>query len=349
MRDLFVIFLSMLSACSFLKKEEPVSRELETERKVIRQLEEKFGFINVDEKVHDYSYYLDSAGFVEYIRIIDKNLEELPQEIFQLKRLTSIGLFSENITDIPKDLDKIESLEKINLLKMPIRRVSNLKLPDKLKFINFTECPLEEFPKLYKENDSIPYDLIISDTKIDTIPDFVGEMNLSELDAEHCPLTYVSPNLGDCENITQLNFEGIKNLKLPDELRKLKKVEDLNLKWTALRKIPDFVWEMKNLDALYITSNLITEIPPEIGKLKKLKFLYAQGNYIATLPKEFAQIKGIELIHLEGNPIKTRSLPAELFFPRTTKEKPELLVNVPGRYDCFSVPEEQVRQAFDVD
>ncbi|MDR6241823.1 leucine-rich repeat domain-containing protein [Aureibacter tunicatorum] len=351
MKYLIIFFISLLMSCSSNRENKHIDislqRELEREKKIIEILENKYGFVDIDEKNTDLNYDQHDNGLIRVVYIQNKDFDYLPSEIYQLKHITRLDLRGANFKDLPDSLMSFKNLKELMLLNNPIIRVSEIKIPNSIENIRFDDCPMESFPKLQKENDSIPYKLFLSKTKIDSIPDFVGDMNICLLWANECPITYISPNLGNCENMYEVDFSRIKTDQFPEELGKLSKMNYVKLNRLKLNAIPEFIFEWKNLTAIKLNNNKIREVPEAIGQLKKLKSFYAQSNELTTLPKEFGQLKNIEFIDLEYNVLDHKSFPEEMFFPRNG-DKARLYVSRPDCYTCFSVPEEQVRRAFKV-
>ena len=351
MKIIHILLLISFFSCSKRKKTKQLTeveiQEQIKEKALIKSLENQYGFVNIEKENKNLAYHFDENGFVRMIIIENTEMNVLPKEIYDFSRLESLYINNNQFTDLPDSLSNFKYLDFINIAENPIIEVKNTLLPNLMKQIHFNGCVLESFPQLKKENDSIAYKLFLTKTKIDSIPDFVGDMNIKLLWVNECPITYISPRLGDCENMYGIDFSRIKTNIFPKQLAKLKKMDYIKLNRLELTEVPDFVFEWESLTAIQIDYNKISELPSGIAKLKNLKSFYAKSNDFKTLPKEFGELKNIEFIDLEYNVLDYESFPKEMFFPRSGK-KPRLYVGRPNCYDCFSVPEEQVRKAFRV-
>ncbi|MCG8475922.1 MAG: leucine-rich repeat domain-containing protein [Cytophagales bacterium] len=331
----------------------------QTDKKALLALMEKYKLTNGRvRKGRDYSkeYYIEKGLiggeiYLEMITITDTDISSLPKEIYAFKNLRRLYLENNQFTDMPEGLSRFKHLRSVHMSGNPIKKINNTLLPNSMMGVFLSETPLESFPHFTRKDNSGYFQLVLRDTKVDSIPDFVGEMNIASLWMQRCPITYISPNLGQCVNMNDMKFEANPFLKeFPETLANMKKMEHIEFNWLPLRKIPDFVWEWKELDALHLKGCLIQEIPPQIGELKKLRYLRVPGNKLSTLPAELGELPIIDYIGAEGNPLHPRSLPKG-FFPdrqKPTDSLPSLYVGAPDRYDIFSVPEEQVRKAYRV-
>ena len=353
MKYIYLLILSFLLSCTSNKRERKkinlIQDEVQAEQINLAILKDKYGFESIDDGLDSLNYELDSLGRVVDIWINNLDIDTIPNEIFEFKNLDYLNLKHCLFTDIPNNIASFKRLKRLVLSENPIKKIENVNLPNSLEYLSIRKVPLEKFPHFTKENDSIPYRLFLPDTKIDSIPDFVGDMNLKTLWLQRCPINYISPNLGNCENMEELQFEANPFLKeFPKELAKLKKMEMIHMNWLPLRKMPEFIFEWPELYSIHIENSMISEIPSKIGKLKKLRFLYAEGNNVRTLPEELGKVPNIEFIDFDGCPIDISSIPAGFFPERDLPQKklPTLYLNAPNCYDCFSVPEEQVRKSY---
>ncbi|BDD04348.1 leucine-rich repeat domain-containing protein [Aureibacter tunicatorum] len=344
---LIILLMSMLLSCSFNKS----SDELKKEQQIISILEKKYGFTNTDIETLDrrYRYSINPDGFVKILSIKDKNCSQIPPEIFQLKRLKLLDVRNTTISQLPQAISTMEGLEEISFINNPIEMIGKFKIPNSVNDIWIRRTPLKEFPHFYKEDNSIPYELMLNETLIEEIPDYINEMNITQLNVMNCPnLQYISPKLGECQSLEVLEFKRNYKIKeFPKELDNLKRLKRLTLPNTGLTTIPDFVYELDSLKSLHLYENSISEIPPQIGQLKNLNRLLLSINDISSLPKEIGDLKQLELLDLRGNPLKWKALPAEAFWPREGDKQTRLLIDTDD-YSKFIVPEDQVRQAFDL-
>ena len=75
---------------------------------------------------------------------------------------------------------------------------------------------------------------------------------------------------GKLDQLTQLNYGGMKLVSLNVWVCNLTNLETLNLEGNKLTSLPSEIGNLTKLISLNISCNRIKQLPPEIGKLIKL-------------------------------------------------------------------------------
>ncbi|EKR90418.1 leucine rich repeat protein, partial [Leptospira santarosai str. CBC379] len=79
---------------------------------------------------------------------------------------------------------------------------------------------------------------------------------------------------------------GNKLTTLPKEIGNLQNLQDLNLNSNQFTTLPKEIWNLQKLQKLSLGRNQLTTLPEEIWNLQNLKTLDLEGNQLATLPEE---------------------------------------------------------------
>lgn len=145
---------------------------------------------------------------VKYLKLHDKNLTEIPKEVFRFPNLFTLDLENNNITDIPIEIQKCNQLTflmlKGNHIKTLPKEILSLK-------------------KLIR--------LDLSRNELSSVPNEVYHFKkLWKLDLSYNQLTTIH---SDIENLKKLRVLGLANNKLeklPEEFFKLKKLQFVDLR-----------------------------------------------------------------------------------------------------------------------
>lgn len=187
---------------------------------------------------------------------------EYLSRIFELRKLKSLDLSSENFPEIPAGISKL-----INLEELLLSNNSNLEiLPEeigdltKLKILN------------------------ISGTSITVLPQSIGNLtNLGIFIAETTPLTELPETFGNLRRLKTLNVSSSNISALPVSFGKLDSLENLYLYSTYLGFVPEPILKLVNLQILDLSSCGITTIPSDFQNLKSMYTLYLDYNPIQTI------------------------------------------------------------------
>ncbi|MCD8292004.1 MAG: TIR domain-containing protein [Prevotella sp.] len=120
---------------------------------------------------------------VTKLNLSNKNLAEIPQEVFQFTNLTKLVLSNNNIQSIPKDILKLKNLKTIDLANNNIKVLhsSVFKLP-KLRILNLYNNNVKSLPKQFY-NSTIKSLIVGHNTLTDL--DFNEMRNIEELDVTY--------------------------------------------------------------------------------------------------------------------------------------------------------------------
>jgi len=153
--------------------------------------------------------------------------------------------------------------------------------------------------------------LVFSRNDLSDLPRELGQLqDLTQLNLHGNNLAYLRKEIGQLTNLTKLDLSGNKLAALPREIGKLTKLNELNLSDNKLATLPRELYQIKDLVVLDLSANELTTLPPEIGQLTKLTRLNLSGNRLISLPKEIGLLTNLNYIDLSGNVLTT--LPPEI-------------------------------------
>ena len=155
-----------------------------------------------------------------------KNLELLPNTIFNLKLITMVYfLRCSKLDRLPENLGNAESLEYLTLDETAIRKVpSSIGLLKNLHRLSIGGCKgLSSSPH--------PIDLLLSSLS--------GASSLTSLYLNDCNLKAISNDIGSLFSLTLLNLSGNDFVCLPESIIRLSNLQTMKLNnCTSLRSLP---------------------------------------------------------------------------------------------------------------
>ncbi len=282
---------------------------------------------------------------LKHILLIENNFTQIPEEIYNLSSLEALSICESYIENVSKNISNLT-----NLKGLVFRNTIFNKLPDEIceldkidyliimnEHLCFTRKQAKWLDSIqkkencrelhintpgvysifslssYEELYSNPFDEEISwETKLDEWLNMVDK----DGDVNYCKLE--SGFLQADESVIILNYcESI--MKIPDELKYLKKLKEFSLLGRAkyekihtvpLRFLPKEIGSHANLETLRITNSFISELPKEIGNLNNLRLLNLEDNKLTEIPKEIGNLRNLEHLYLSGNNLT--ELPKEI-------------------------------------
>ncbi|CAI9270837.1 unnamed protein product [Lactuca saligna] len=236
------------------------------------------------------------------------NLDTLSRSICGLQLLRKL-ILEGGIQEVPKDLDKLEYLEKLEFSYTNIKHLpDNICMLKHLKYLHLRDCSLlEKLPKDLGELECLK-ELTLSSAKIKDLPDSICMLkHLESLKLVDCSLLEKLPkNLGQLECLKELTLSSAKIKDLPDSICKLKHLESLKLVdcW-LLEKLPKDLGELECLNELTLSSAKINDLPDSICMLKHLEsFKLKHCSTLEKLPKDLGELDCLKHLNLYSAKIK---------------------------------------------
>jgi internalin A len=234
------------------------------------------------------------------------DLSEIPDCVRELKNLTQLWLYSNQITTIPDGLGELKNLTTLVLDSNQITTIPDCVGELKnLTYLGLDSNQITTIPDCVGELKNLTY-LGLDSNQITTIPDCIGKLrNLTELWLSSNQITTIPDCIGKLRNLTELALDSNQITTIPDCIGELKNLTYLGLSSNQITTIPDCVGELKNLTILGLDSNQITTIPNCVGELKNLTELGLSSNQITTIPDCVGELKNFITLGLDSNQITT--------------------------------------------
>jgi Leucine-rich repeat (LRR) protein len=120
---------------------------------------------------------------------------------------------------------------------------------------------------------------------------------------KHGHIQELPDNIGQFENLMELNIFDNKLTTLPSTIGSLKNLKRLTVSGNILAQLPKDIGNMQSLETLIVNNNDLDTLPETMGTLKSLKILDIRNNAFTTLPSVLNTMNFLQTLYLNGNPL----------------------------------------------
>lgn len=251
-------------------------------------------------------------------------LSEVPEWIYQAKKLEILVLDYNQITRLPKRLEELSALRRIYWRYNDLKGGVKVPALDGIEKIDFTGNSLARLPKVHRLKGL--EELVLENNNFTKIPTWRGrrlkdlvELDLSlnpiELDKrwygllDHvsilklnkCEINSLHPSFYKMEGLTELQIQVNQLDSLPEGISALANLTKLSFYKNKLTELPLDFYELKKLVVIDLYYNEFERLPTELGNFKELEILYLSFNKLFDIPAEIAQLKKLEELYIHHN------------------------------------------------
>jgi Leucine-rich repeat (LRR) protein len=215
---------------------------------------------------------------------LDLSYQKIDQKLYEkictITDLQAVKLSGNEVSDYPKNMDKL-----INLVY------------------------LTAFPPNLKAYSTLHH-LELQHTAIDSIPASIAYLNrLQTLRFGSTEDTLKLPtSLRYLKKLTEVNIENCIMDSLPKELFKINSLKYLFLSSTNTWYLSKHFENLPELEVMVIENNHLSSLPFDIYKAQKLRIISLRGNKLTRLPESIAQLENLTILDLKGNPLEKGEL-----------------------------------------
>ena len=128
--------------------------------------------------------------------------------------------------------------------------------------------------------------------------------NSAYLDLSYMGLRYLSPYIGELEDLVDLDLRGNILDSLPNEISRLRRLTGLHLDGNNFGKLPTLLFNMAGLERLSLSNNRLTNLPKELGNLEELVSVDISSNSFGRLPAVLWGLKKLARLDASDNEIE---------------------------------------------
>ena len=245
----------------------------------------------------------------------------LPSETGNLTALTTLDLYSNDLTALPSEIGDLTALDYLNLgnewpgclfnrLTALPPEIGNLT---SLTYLNLRWGALNDLPSEISNLTALTV-LDLGGNAWgwgDSLPSEIWSLTtLQELYLDENNLTTLPAGIGNLTSLTYLNLSWGSLSNLPPEFGNLTSLQELDLSNNQLSSLPSEFGSLTTLQTLNLSDNQLTSLPSEFGDLTALRNLSLLNNQLSSLPPEFGSLTSLQELNLSFNQLS--SLPPEL-------------------------------------
>ncbi len=236
------------------------------------------------------------------IHLSNRDLDSIPEDLFDHLELTTLHLNNNNISHLPKDIGRLVKLNSLNLSNNTLTELPpDLGQLQKLQILNLSGNRLESVPKQMKQLGKLK-SLHLNGNRIAEFPaEFLKLKELELLNLNGNGIKEIPREIFQLTKLRSLNLSGNNLSTLPKELSQLTKLETLNLSGNRFTSLPRCIWELKQLQVLNVGSNNIIEIGEEVASLRRLTPLDLRSNRLTFIPESISELPQLANLHLRQN------------------------------------------------
>ncbi len=148
----------------------------------------------------------DSLENITELNICDKNINEIPPQIGNLKKLVVVLADCNNIKELPLELFKLKSLAMLSLSNNNISEIPHEIEKINIFYLDISNNPIKTLPEIIYKKKRIS-NLLLHNTNIQNIPEDICQLkNLTTLTFDDKHLTTVVKYLSYFPNINSINL-----------------------------------------------------------------------------------------------------------------------------------------------
>jgi len=194
----------------------------------------------------------NEQGQVQCLALEKRNLNSVPEEVYNLIHLTHLFLKNNLLDTLPDNFENLINLKRLDLY--------NNKFNDFPEVI--TKLPVLEVLDVKFNNFTI-------------LPSSIGNFkSLTYLGLGGNPIIALPKEIGYLKKVNTLNAARLNIKTLPDEIGNMKNLKELWIDNNPIETLPSSIGNLSSLESLLLTNNPIKSLPEGLFKLRNLKNLY---------------------------------------------------------------------------
>lgn len=263
----------------------------------IRHFEELKDFKDLKSLIlHTKQQNLKSLSFYNVL----EEIEEIPQELYQLDWLEKLNLGRFKLLEIPFGFQKLSNLKELtmdssNFTGFPIELLS-------LKSLTNLSIKTNHLPKELNDWTTLKYLNLGMSRELKSISGIPP--NLNYLYINGFTLKEIPHKIYTLEKISKLVLTEFNFSEIPIKLFRLRTLISLFLNNNKISKIPIEILKLDKLEELWLSNNLIKRFPSVITKMISLEAISLDKNFIMTIPEDIKKLENLKTLSLQNNKFK---------------------------------------------
>lgn len=238
---------------------------------------------------------------LQILDVSQNRIRRLPEALVGLRRLKRLALGSNNLTEIPDFIARLQSLNWLDFTHNHVHTVSDdIAFLPNLASLGASDCRLTSFPIGFCRLPNLRK-LGVFNNMITSLPAEIGNLvHLTKLDLSGNALTSLPKEIGLLTELTWLNLSKNMLESLPEEIGQLTKLKELGLSFNRLKRLPDMS-RLTDLSLLPVYNNELEVLDDWILEMTSLVKLDVSFNKLTRIPDCIFQLPKLTFINLRKN------------------------------------------------
>jgi hypothetical protein len=233
------------------------------------------------------------------------SLSAFPRELLLMSDLKGLHLTGNQFRDIPDDISRLRSLERLSIARNHLRVVTpSIAALASLAVLDLSNNDLSDLPRLPRLKS-----LRLDSNDFCRLPDAVMRSStLASLSMADNPLTSIGNEISKLVLLTRLELRGCLLTDFPDGLFELAQLEALHCANNKLTQLSPLIAKLNCLTTLTLSGNELTWLPSQLAHTTALSFLLISNNALLSLPDALGSLPLLQYIEFHRNPFSADSV-----------------------------------------
>ncbi len=221
----------------------------------------------------------------------------------KLKRLTSLTLTFNDLTEIPPSVYGLIMLDTLELMynKISVVPVAIGKLKS-LKYLSLYNNTIHTLASEVGECSNLSWLRLDYNRSLGKLPESIGMLRLlTELRASYCGLQSIPKSIENCQKLEVLDVSNNQLTTLNLNFERLPHVKTLAIVHNKLTDIPASLYTLDSLKKLDLSDNELVELPEGIEQMEQLISLAMNNNKLIHIPSGIADLANLTYLSAYNN------------------------------------------------
>lgn len=241
---------------------------------------------------------LDKLDDIRISELIETNA--LPTNLFKIKSLKTLSLYSSQPIEIPNEIGDLIDLEHLVIHCIPLEVLNpNIFNLVNLKSIGITSEKLLRIPDMLGQLTKLTR-LALHCANLIEIPKSINNlMKLTCIDIYSKEDISIPKDLSNLISVTEFRWGQAQ--RFPEEILQLQNLKRVTFDVSYFESFPEGLGKLENVEILSLTSSVFDSIPEEISKMKSLVQMDFRSSSFVFIPKSISEMKSLRGIDMKDN------------------------------------------------
>ncbi len=231
---------------------------------------------------------------------LHNNFPDSPLRLGRSKSLTTLIIRGDEKGMLPRSFRKLKRLTTLNLSRNNLTELPMTRGNRKLNSLVLTgnSITLDRYVPQARSLKSL--DLNVN--KVTVVPEWIRNFrNLKSINFNNNRVERIEAGIGEIAGLEEISLYRNNLAEVPPVLYTMTSLRVIDLYYNHISTVDKSIANWKNMEILYLANNELYSIPEEIGQLSKLRELYVHHNKLSSLPESIGNLKGLHVLRINNN------------------------------------------------